>query len=165
VEFRQNQGLTTVDLPGGGTALWFDESVTPPPDTMTGGWKHIGDPNSVYGYVVEAYQSGLEDVPGLVAFAAPESSVDFVDKLAPGELMNNSFTAITPDGQWLVSGEWERMNRLLVFPMPVLNPQARDPKADLPLVGQITLDRPVNNLQGCVFTLIPGCCALLTRRA
>ena len=42
-------------------------------------------------------------------------------------------------------------NRLLIFPMPLLNEAAQDPSADLPLTGRIVLDTPVTKVQGCVF--------------
>ncbi len=149
----QNQGLATVDT-STGSFLWYDGNVVPP-GASAAGWNHIGDPDSIQGYVAEAYQSGAASPTAKmfrvwkpVPFAAP---VDFVHKLMPGEEMNNSFTAITPDARWLVSGEWDTENRLLIFPMPLLNAAAQDPSADLPLTGRIVLDTPVTKVQGCVF--------------
>jgi hypothetical protein len=62
-------------------------------------------------------------------------------------LANNSFAAVSPDGRWLVSGEWFTERRLLVFPAPT----GAAPAGPLALAGQITLDRPVNQIQGCAF--------------
>jgi hypothetical protein len=67
------------------------------------------------------------------------------------ELPNNSFVAVSLDGQWLVSGEWFDLDRLLVFPAPTINPAAPPPDQDLKLHSIIKLARPVRNLQGAVF--------------
>jgi hypothetical protein len=150
----QNQGLATVRTAGGGGFLWYDGNVVAP-DASAAGWNHVGDPDSIRGYVAEPYQSGATTPTAKmfriwkpVPFAAP---VDFTHKLVSGEAMNNSFTAISPDAQWLVSGEWSTEDRLLIFPMPLLNQAAEDPSADLPLTGRILLDTPVTDVQGCVF--------------
>jgi len=150
----QNQGLATVRTSGGGSYLWYDGNVVPPA-TVAAGWNHVGDPDSIRGYVAEPYQSGAA-VPTAkmfriwkpVPFAQP---VDFTHRLAAGEAMNNSFSAISPDAQWLVSGEWDTESRLLIFPMPLINPVAQDPAQDLPLTGRILLDTPVTKVQGCDF--------------
>jgi hypothetical protein len=75
----------------------------------------------------------------------------YVHRLGPDETYNNSFAAVSPDGQWLVSGEWGQVNHLLVFPTPVLNPAAPGPADDLPLHGRIRLHPPARNVQGAVF--------------
>ena len=43
------------------------------------------------------------------------------------------------------------MKRLLVFPTPILNLSATNPKVELPLAGVITLDRCVTDVQGATF--------------
>jgi hypothetical protein len=43
------------------------------------------------------------------------------------------------------------MDRLLLFPTPLLNPSATNPAADLPRVGDIQLDTTVTDIQGCTF--------------
>jgi hypothetical protein len=58
---------------------------------------------------------------------------------------------VSPDGQWLVSGEWGDQSRLQVFPAPLLNPSAPPACGPLPQAGQITLDRPVHDIQGYDF--------------
>jgi hypothetical protein len=145
----QNQGLATVALPGGRTTLWYDGNISVVP-----GWPHVGDPDSIRGYIAEPYQSGSASPTSkmfrVLTPAPHRRAFQFVHQLVPGEQMNNSFAAIAPSGRWLVSGEWGTMNRLLVFPMPLLN--ARDPAADLPLQARILLDQPVTDIQGCVFT-------------
>jgi hypothetical protein len=65
--------------------------------------------------------------------------------------VNNSFAAVSPDGQWLVSGEWGDQDRLQVFPAPLLNPATPKTGGDLPQAPQITLDKPVRDIQGCDF--------------
>ncbi len=42
----------------------------------------------------------------------------YVHTLDAGEKINNSFDAISPDTQWMVSGEWGDQSRLQVFPTP-----------------------------------------------
>jgi hypothetical protein len=152
----QNQGLATVDLGGGRSTLWYDGDLTIPALTYLSGWQHVGDPDSVRGYVTEPYQ-WMPTNPTSKMFrvwtpAPNRHSFDFVHKLVPGEEMNNSFTALSRDGKWLVAGEWDTENRLLVFPTPLLNSAARNPHTNLPLTGRILLDHPVTDVQGCVFT-------------
>lgn len=81
---------------------------------------------------------------------APDSSTEagttYVDSPTGG-----SFAAVSPDRQWLVSGEWDLQNRLQVFPTPVFNQAAPPAGGALPQAGQINLDRPVRDIQGCDF--------------
>ncbi|WP_026411564.1 hypothetical protein [Actinomadura oligospora] len=150
----QNQGLATVRA-FGGDHLWYTGNVVAP-DAQLKGWNHVGDPDFSSGYVVEPYQSGTAS-PTSKMFRVYDTangfrSSDFVHKLVPGEAMNNSFAAVSRDGQWLVSGEWGVQNRLLITPMPKVNKAADDPANDLPLTGRVVLDKPVRDVQGCVFT-------------
>ncbi|MFC5182290.1 hypothetical protein [Actinomadura harenae] len=150
----QNQGLATVRA-FGGDHLWYTGNVVAP-DAQLKGWNHVGDPDYSHGYVVEPYQSGAAS-PTSKMFRVYDTangfrSSDFVHRLAPGEAMNNSFAAVSRDGRWLVSGEWETEDRLLVTPMPMVNEAATDPAKDLPLTGRVVLDKPVRDVQGCVFT-------------
>ena len=115
-------------------------------------WVHIGDPGSYDGFLVDCYQGPDGATAKMFEVRTPDGGHgDFVHTLAPGELMNNSFVAISQDGQWLISGEWFQMNRFLVFPMPILNPAAGGPDKDLPLAVVLQLDRPVRNVQGATF--------------
>ncbi|MEV4256058.1 hypothetical protein AB0J52_23105 [Spirillospora sp. NPDC049652] len=150
----QNQGLATVRA-FGGDHLWYTGNVVAP-DAQLKGWNHVGDPDFSHGYVVEPYQSGAAN-PTSKMFRVYDTahgfrSSDFVHRLVPGEAMNNSFAAVSQDGQWLVSGEWGTENRLLITPMPVVNKAAADPAQDLPLTGRVVLDRAVRDVQGCDFT-------------
>lgn len=124
-----------------------------PLDLRTAGWSHIGDPDVAQGYTFDAYQGGDATTKKMFAVTAPDGKrTTYEHALDQGELLNNSFASVSPDGQWLVAGEWGTMNRLQVFPAPVLNPSAPAPGANLPQAGQITLDKPVDNIQGCDFT-------------
>ncbi|WP_428951091.1 hypothetical protein [Streptomyces sp. cg35] len=117
------------------------------------GWSHVGDPDVAGGYTFDAYQGGDDATKKMFAATAPDGKrTTYEHALDQGELLNNSFAAVSPDQQWLVSGEWGTMNRLQVFPTPVLNPTAPAPGTNLPQAGQITLDKPVENIQGCDFT-------------
>lgn len=117
------------------------------------GWTHVGDPDVARGYTFDAYQGGDAATKKMFAVTDPAGKrTTYEHALDPGELLNNSFASVSPDGQWLVSGEWGTMSRLQVFPAPVLNASAPAPGTNLPQAGQITLDKPVTNIQGCDFT-------------
>lgn len=110
-------------------------------------WPHIGDPDATANVLVDCYQGP----PGATAkmfraTAAGGGHADHRHDLTPGELMNNSFAAIAPEGQWMVSGEWGQVDRFLIFPVP-----APDASSDLPLAGQLHLDHPVRNVQGATW--------------
>jgi hypothetical protein len=150
-----DEGLATVEQPGGGTTTWYSGIATIPIRNALRGWTHVGDIDSFHGYVAEPYQWGRADPTSkMYEMWTPgphRRTVDFFHKLAGDEEFNNSFSALTPDGQWMVSGEWDTMSRLLVFPTPMVNRAATDPSADLRLRGYIRLDHPVNDVQGCSF--------------
>ncbi len=65
--------------------------------------------------------------------------------LVPGETADNPWVTISPDGRWIVSGPYQPLDRLEVFPMPA------PPYADEPLVATIPLDQPGEAVQGCDF--------------
>ncbi|WP_406375201.1 hypothetical protein OG788_35915 [Streptomyces sp. NBC_00647] len=116
------------------------------------GWNHVGDPDIARGYVFDAYQGPDTATSKMFAVTTPAGKrSEYVHPLDPGEKLNNSFATVSPDGQWLVSGEWGDQNRLQVFPAPLLNPSAPPAGGPLPQAGQITLDRPVRDIQGCDF--------------
>lgn len=79
------------------------------------------------------------------------ASYEHVHTLTSGEAYNNSYAAVSPDGQWTVSGEWDMMTRLLVFATPILNPATPRTGGDLPLAATIELDHPIADAQGCTF--------------
>ncbi|WP_425827315.1 hypothetical protein [Streptomyces fractus] len=117
------------------------------------GWTHVGDPDVAQGYTFDAYQGGDSATSKMFAATSPSGKrTTYEHALDPGELLNNSFASVSPDGQWLVSGEWGTGDTLQVFPTPVLNPSAPGPGSDLPQSGRISLDKPVTNIQGCDFT-------------
>ncbi|MZD07680.1 hypothetical protein GTW43_21725 [Streptomyces sp. SID5785] len=124
-----------------------------PLDLRIAGWTHVGDPDIARGYTFDAYQGGDDATKKMYAVTAPDGTrTTYEHALDQGELLNNSFATVSPDAQWLVSGEWGTMRRLQVFPAPVLNPSAPRPGTNLPQAGQISLDRPVDDIQGCDFT-------------
>jgi hypothetical protein len=116
------------------------------------GWNHVGDPDIAQGYVFDAYQGSDTATSKMFAVTTPAGKrYEYVHQLNPGEKLNNSFATVSPDGQWLVSGEWGDQNRLQVFPAPLLNPSTPPTGGALPEVWQITLDKPVRDIQGCDF--------------
>jgi hypothetical protein len=116
------------------------------------GWNHVGDPDIVNGYVFDAYQGGDSATSKMFEVTTPSGQAyDYTHPLDSGELLNNSFATVSPDAQWLVAGEWGTMNRLQVFPAPLTNPATPATGGSLAQAGQITLDRGVEDVQGCDF--------------
>ena len=158
------QGLATLSAAGGSTSIVYRGSWSIPLRLLLQGWQHIGDPGAggspgtPRNYLFDAYQGSASAASKMFEVTTPTGQhYDFVHQLVttldPPEAYNNSFAAITPDGKWLVSGEWGTMNRLLVFPAPVLNPDYPPASSglNLPLVGYIDLKPSVRNVQGCDF--------------
>jgi hypothetical protein len=152
-----NQGLCSVrTVPGGPARLVFRGSQSVAPDLRANGWGHIGDPASWGGAIFDAYQwkDGAATAK-LFRVTKDSQALDFSHPLVhispTNEMFNNSFAAVSPDGQWLVSGEWGEVTRFLVFPTPSVNPDARDPHQPLRLAGLCRLAHPVRNVQGAVF--------------
>ncbi|MDF3302085.1 hypothetical protein [Streptomyces tropicalis] len=116
------------------------------------GWNHVGDPDIARGYVFDAYQGPDSATSKMYAVTTPAGQrYEYVHRLDPGEKLNNSFAAVSPDAQWLVSGEWGDQDRLQVFPAPLLNASTPRAGGALPQAPQITLDKPVRDIQGCDF--------------
>ncbi|MCQ4083738.1 hypothetical protein NGB36_24875 [Streptomyces sp. RB6PN25] len=116
------------------------------------GWNHVGDPDIAGGYTFDAYQGGSGATSKMFAVTTPGGQLyEYVHPLDQGEMLNNSFATVSPDDQWLVSGEWGDESRLQVFPAPLLNPSTPRTGGNLPQAGQITLDRTVSDIQGCDF--------------
>jgi hypothetical protein len=123
-----------------------------PLDLRSKGWNHVGDPDIARGYTFDAYQGADTATSKMFAVTTPTGKrYDYVHQLNPGEKVNNSFATVSPDGQWLMSGEWGDQNRLQVFPAPLLNPSTPKTGGDLKEAWQITLDKPVRDIQGCDF--------------
>jgi hypothetical protein len=114
----------------------------------------MGDPGSASGYVFDCLQ-GRRDAKLFTVTDPTGRRSDFLHPLdlalQPAELSNNSYVAVAPGGDWMISGEWFTMRRILVYPTPVLNPTATGPGADLPLAAVVKLDRCVRNGQGAAF--------------
>jgi hypothetical protein len=147
-----NQGLTTVTHAGRAVIVTRGLGSVAP-DLAARGWTHVGDPGSVGGSVLDAYQS--DRAVGAKLFTLTTASgarSDYLHRLGPGEMPNNSFAAVAPGGRWFVSGEWNTMTRLLVFATP--HATAGTSRGDhlLPLATAIALTHPVRNVQGCAFT-------------
>lgn len=145
--WTSGQGLATV-----GSSLVYRGFGSIPWRLALRGWTHIGDPGHHGGDLFDAYQAASTSTATSKLFEVTTPGgqhLDFVHRLVNGEAANNSFAAVSPDGQWLVSGEYGTMNRLLVFPAPVLNPAITS--SSLPLAGTISLNTSVTNVQGCDF--------------
>ncbi|MFJ3284006.1 hypothetical protein ACIPMW_01830 [Streptomyces sp. NPDC086669] len=146
----ESQGLASVEVPASSPNRYTGIG-TIPLSVRTRGWSHVGDPDASYdGYYIEPYQADSGSAKMFRVQAPNGGWSEYVHALGPGEALNNSFVAISPSGQWMVSGEWGTMTRLLVHPTPGLNPST-SPSANLPWTSSIRLDRPVRDVQGCDF--------------
>ncbi|MER6466585.1 hypothetical protein ACWC4D_29640 [Streptomyces sp. NPDC001288] len=133
-------------------SLIYRGLVSVPRSLEKKGWNHIGDPDvSDGGYVFDAYQSDGTSSKLFTVTTPGGQRYEYQHTLDAGEAHNNSFASVSPDNQWLVSGEWGDENRLQVFPAPLLNASTPPTGGALPQAGQITLDRTVNDIQGCDF--------------
>jgi hypothetical protein len=146
----ESQGLASVEVPAGSPNRYTGIG-TIPLALSTRGWNHVGDPDASYdGHYVEPYQRD-DGAAKLYRVQAPDGTwAEYTHALSPGEALNNSWVAISPDGQWMLTGEWGTMDRLLVLPTPGVNP-ATSPSANLPQAATVRLDRPVRDVQGCDF--------------
>lgn len=153
VSLFADQGLASVTTPDGGTRLVFRGDRSIPAELRRGGrWAHIGDPDACLGHVFDAYQGPGGSRSKLFRVTTPTGAhYDYLHDLVGDEQFNNSFAAVSPDGQWLVSGEWGEVSRLLVFPAPVLNRSVSSTGGALQRVADIRLDKPVRNVQGAAF--------------
>lgn len=147
---RADQGLATV-TGARGDRIVFRGNADVTRRLRAAGWWHIGDPGSADGFLVDAYQGHRRMDAKLFVVTRPDgTATEWIHRLAPGEMINNSFAAVTPDWKWIVSGEWHTISRLLVFPMPFRNAAARAGR-NLPLATTIALTHPMRNVQGCSF--------------
>ncbi|UJW30851.1 hypothetical protein L3Q67_37530 [Saccharothrix sp. AJ9571] len=144
----ESQGLATIERPGG-TTIRYTGIGTIPPGVAARGWNHVGDPGTAKGYYIEPYQ---RDDRGAKLFRvqAPDGLwSEYQHALESWEANNNSFAAVSPDGGWMVAGEYGTMDRFLVHPTPGI--VAKNPSQNLPYAFAIRLDRPVRDIQGCDF--------------
>jgi hypothetical protein len=146
----ESQGLTSVEVPAG-AANRYTGIGTIPIVVSSRGWNHVGDPDASYdGHYIEPYQAD-SGTAKMFRVQAPDGTwSEYVHTLSSGEALNNSWVAISPDGQWMLSGEWGTMTRLLVFPTPGVN-ASTSPSANLPQAATVTLDHAVRDVQGCDF--------------
>jgi hypothetical protein len=149
------EGVATVRLPGQPAQLHYTAGNTIPANLKAEGWGHIGDPDSLHGYIFDPYQQTTATITQKMMLVTTPSGqqYEYTHTLAGDEIAANSnaYTAVTPDGQWLVSSELAQVDRLLVFPAPILNKALPAGGGTLPLAAKVLLDKPVRNLQGCDF--------------
>jgi hypothetical protein len=149
------EGVATVRVPGQPEQIHYTNGATIPAPLLAEGWGHIGDPDSLHGYVFDPYQQVVAaPTEKMMLVTTPAGQqYEYVHQMADDEqaVNANAYAAVSPDGQWLVSGELAPVTRLLVFPTPLLNPSTPRTGGNLPLASRILLDHLVRNLQGCDF--------------
>lgn len=160
--FTRSQGIATdPELPGITLYSWqlglewagpsghsFRNLVGIPLQLLFAGYLHIGDIDTHGAKAYVPYENsakGTEKAYGAVDVASGRILGWSVHQLDPGEAYNNSWTAVSPDGQWLVSGEWENITSFLVFRVADVG------KASIDVVSRIVLDAPLTLVQGCDF--------------
>ncbi|MBX9398158.1 hypothetical protein K4749_32365 [Streptomyces sp. TRM72054] len=147
----ESQGLTSVEVPAGSPNRYTGVG-TIPSSVSSRGWNHVGDPDASYdGHYIEPYQRDSGSTKMFRVQSPGGTWSEYVHTLGAGEALNNSWVAISPDGQWMLAGEYGTMSRLLVFPTPGANPST-SPSANLPQVATVHLDHAVRDVQGCDFT-------------
>lgn len=147
-----NEGVATVDPPGGSAYELYRGTASIPLGLAIQGWTHIGDPDSAEGYIVDAFQSSTSTTRKLYRVTTPSGSTyQYTHTLVAGELINNSFDTISPSSQWMVSGEWGTESHLQIYPTPLLNSSTPATGGALNLAGYIQLDHQVNDIQSCDF--------------
>ena len=148
-----SEGVATVDPPGGTSYLLYRGIGTVPADLAAEGWGHIGDPDSMGGYIIDAFQGPSSGHSKMFLVTTPSgATIQYTHTLVAGEEYNNSFDTIAPGSQWMVAGEWDTMSHLQVYPTPFLNRRTPPQGGQLLLAGYIALDHKVNDIQGCDFT-------------
>lgn len=146
------EGLATDFKPRHGPYELYRGIQSVPSNLAAQGWTHIGDPDSLHGYVFDAYQGPSSGSSKMFLVTTPSgNSFEYVHTLVPGELYNNSFATISPDTQWMVAGEWGTMSHLQIYPTPLLNRKSSPDGSSLRLAAYIKLDHKVNDIQGCDF--------------
>ncbi|WP_086851735.1 hypothetical protein [Amycolatopsis kentuckyensis] len=150
------EGLATLRLPGHAPEVVYRNGATIPQPLKDEGWGHVGDPDSLRGYVFDVYQDTRTPVPATKMYLVTKpdgTTTEFVHPLQPDEpsANANAQVAATPDGQWLVSGPLGEIDRLFVSPTPFLNPRGPRQPGDLPVAARIHLDHHVRSAQGCDF--------------
>jgi hypothetical protein len=146
------EGVATVSQPGHGAEELYRGIQSVPSNLSAQGWTHIGDPDSLRGSVIDAYQGPSSGNSKMFLVTTPSgTSLEYVHTLVSGELYNNSFDAISPGGQWMIAGEWGTMRHLQIYPTPLLNHATSSDGGSLRLAGSIKLDHQVNDIQGCDF--------------
>ncbi|MFF8929722.1 hypothetical protein ACF1AO_20875 [Streptomyces longwoodensis] len=147
----ESQGLASVEVPAGSPNRYTGIG-TIPIGLSTRGWNHVGDPDASYnGYYIEPFQRDSGAVKMFRVQAPGGAWSEYVHALSPGEALNNSWVAVSPDGQWMLTGEWGTMTRLLVLPTPGVN-ASTSPSANLPQASTVRLDHAVRDVQGCDFS-------------
>jgi len=160
--FTRSQGIATdPDEPGVTLYSWqlglewsgpgghaFRRLMGTPLQLLLDGYLHIGDVDSHGGLAYIPYENsgkGTEKAYGVIDLASGRVLRWSVHPLDAGEAYNNSWVSVSPDGRWLVSGEWEDMTSLLVFATDDVG------RPSIETAFRVRLDAPLSYVQGCDF--------------
>lgn len=150
------EGLTTLRQPGQAPVIVYRNGATIPQPLKDEGWGHVGDPDSLRGYLFDVYQDTRVPAPATKMYlvTAPDgTTTEFVHPLLADEPAPNANAqvAVTPDGQWLESAPLGETDRLFVSATPFLNPRGPKTAGDLPVSARVLLDHHIRSAQGCDF--------------
>lgn len=160
--FTRGQGLATdPTFPGITVYSWllglewagpsghpFRNLLGMPLQLLFSGYSHIGDVDAHAGRLYVPYEadtSGTEKAYGIVDIASGRILGWSVHHTEAGETAHNSWVAVSPDGKWLASGEWEDMTSILVFRLADIG------RPTIDVDSRIVLDTPLTLVQGCDF--------------
>lgn len=160
--FTRSQGLAT-DPSSPGTTVYSwrlglertgpsghvtGRSFAIPFELLLAGYLHVGDVDSHAGRIYLPYESDANETEkafGVVDARTLRIAEWSVHHVGPGETDHNSWVAVSPDGDWLASGEWDDMTSILVFAVEDLG----NPEVDVAF--RIRLTSPLDRVQGCDF--------------
>jgi len=150
-----NEGIGTVRT-AAGSEVYYRGGGGIPQALKDEGWGHVGDTDSVRGYVFDAYQwtkTAPATTKMFLATTPAWVSYEYVVPLGADEapVNSNAYVTVSPDGQWMVAGPLGQVTELFVYPTPILNRATPPTGGALAPAARIKLDRPVRNLQGCNF--------------
>jgi hypothetical protein len=156
-ELTAGEGVVSVTHSHGPQTIDYRGFATIPEKEKATGWTHIGDPDGFFEkgvgeVIIDNFQGSPTKDEKLYVVTTPNGkTIDYLHHDVRGELYNNSFDTISPNGQWMVSGTWTTERTLEIFPTPYLNKTTARNGGTLLLSGSIKLDHDLYDVQGCDF--------------
>jgi len=97
------EGVATVRIPGQPVQLYFTSGSTIPDAIKAEGWGHIGDSDSLHGFIFDPYQLTVGTVTKKMMMVTTPTGqqYEYVHELTGDEMTANAnaYAAVSPDGQ------------------------------------------------------------------